>query len=306
MVQACINYRIGICRALTRARITIPAGDHQMVRMRTIWLIYEPLGSYAHPSFRFIEGRPVISGYTGKVGETSGMNPGDIITELDGVAIAKLIESCSRYYAASNEPTRLRDIGMQMTRGECGKAMIRVSRNNSAIEISAERVPLKELNITFTHDLPGETFRLLSKDVAYLKLSSVKLDQAAKYVESAAGTKGLIVDIRNYPSEFVVFALGSLFVDKQTDFVRFTQPDLSNPGAFHFSAPLSLGPQQPHYSGRVVILVDEVSQSQAEYTTMAFRSSRRAVVIGSTTAGADGNVSAIPFPAAQIEKMIRP
>ena len=70
MVQACINYRIGICRALTRARITIPAGDHQMVRIRTIWLIYEPLGSYAHPSFRFIEGRPVISGYTGKVGET--------------------------------------------------------------------------------------------------------------------------------------------------------------------------------------------------------------------------------------------
>ena len=259
--------------------------------------IRPPAGDCQLPvSVRFIEGRPVIAGYAGKVGETSGMKPGDVITELDGVAIAKLIGSWSRYYAASNEPTRLRDIGMQMTRGECGKVMLRVSRNNSAIYISAERVPLKDLNITFTHDLPGETFRLLSKDVAYLKLSSVKLDQAATYVESAAGTKGLIVDIRNYPSEFMVFALGSLFVDKQTDFVRFTQPDLSNPGAFHFSAPLSLGPQQPHYSGKVVILVDEVSQSQAEYTTMAFRSSPRAVVVGSTTAGADGNVSAIPLP----------
>jgi len=166
------------------------------------------------------------------------------------------------------------------------------------MEISAERVPREELkNVIYTHDLPGETFRLLSKDVAYLKLSTVKVDQAAKYVESAAGTKGLIIDIRNYPSEFMVFALGSLLVDQRTEFVRFTLGDLSNPGAFHWGgAPLSLSPQQPHYPGKVVILVDEVSQSQAEYTAMAFRSSPRAKVIGSTTAGADGNVSPIPLP----------
>jgi C-terminal processing protease CtpA/Prc len=45
-----------------------------------------------------------------------------------------------------------------------------------------------------------------------------------------------------------------------------------------------------------VILVDEVSQSQAEYSAMAFRVAPDAVVVGSTTAGADGNVSPIPLP----------
>lgn len=257
-----------------------------------------PTGTCQLPvNVRFVEGRPVISGYAAKAGETSGMKPGDIITELDGVAIAKLMERWTRYYAASNEASRLRDIALQMTRGECGKATLRLRRNNVAIEIGSERVPLTELNaIAYTHDLPGETFRLLSKDVAYLKLSSVKVEQAAKYVEAAAGTKGLIIDIRNYPSEFMVFALGSLLVDKQTDFVRFTQGDLSNPGAFYWGRPLSLKPEQPHYPGKVVILVDEFSQSQAEYTAMAFRSSARATVIGSMTAGADGNVSAIPLP----------
>jgi C-terminal processing protease CtpA/Prc len=49
-------------------------------------------------------------------------------------------------------------------------------------------------------------------------------------------------------------------------------------------------------SGKIVILTDEVTQSQAEYTAMAFRFSPRAVVLGSTTAGADGNVSAIALP----------
>jgi C-terminal processing protease CtpA/Prc len=79
--------------------------------------------------------------------------------------------------------------------------------------------------------------------------------------------------------------------------VRFTHGDLSNPGAFHWgSEPITLVPETPRYSGKVVILVDEVSQSQAEYTTMAFRTAPGAKVVGSTTAGADGNVSPIPLP----------
>ncbi len=72
--------------------------------------------------------------------------------------------------------------------------------------------------------------------------------------------------------------------------------DLRNPGAFHWGAPLSLNPQKPHYTGKVMILVDEVSVSQAGYTTMALRTAPGAKVIGSTTAGADGNVSQIPLP----------
>jgi C-terminal processing protease CtpA/Prc len=85
-------------------------------------------------------------------------------------------------------------------------------------------------------------------------------------------------------------------VGNETPFARFTNGDLSTPGAFHWMPPISLKPETPHYSGRVVILVDEVSLSQAEYTSMAFRASPRALVVGSTTAGADGNVSPFALP----------
>jgi C-terminal processing protease CtpA/Prc len=53
---------------------------------------------------------------------------------------------------------------------------------------------------------------------------------------------------------------------------------------------------EPHYAGKIVILVDDDSQSQAEFTAMAFRASPHATVVGSTTAGADGNVSAFALP----------
>jgi len=116
-------------------------------------------------------------------------------------------------------------------------------------------------------------------------------------LDEAKDTQGLIIDIRNYPSEFMVFALGQHLVYESTPFARFTIGDLANPGAFHWTdPPLALSPANPRYEGKIVILIDEVSQSQAEYTTMALRSAPGTIVVGSTTAGADGNVSQISLP----------
>lgn len=249
---------------------------------------------------RFIESRAVVTGYSeASTGPATGLQIGDVIDTLDGASVDGLVKQWEPYYPASNQAKRLLDIGRGMTRGVCGAARVGVRRGRETMQITAQRQPLVSLNqqAGITHDFPGDTFRLLSDQVAYLKLSSVKVADVAGYIARAQATRGLIVDIRNYPSEFVVFALGALFVDQPTPFVRFTTGDLGNPGTFIWSAqPLQLMPQQPHYPGKVVVLVDEVSLSQAEYTAMAFRSSPRAVVVGSTTAGADGNVSEIPLP----------
>lgn len=153
------------------------------------------------------------------------------------------------------------------------------------------------------HDLPGQTFRMLTDSVAYLKLSSVVAANAASYVEQAQGAKVLVIDIRNYPSQFMVFALGGHLVGSAVPFARFTSGDATNPGAFRMSSAVAHTPRTPRFTGSVVILVDEVTQSSAEYTTMAFRVAPGAVVVGSTTAGADGNVSRIPLPG-NVEGMI--
>ena len=258
-----------------------------------------PVGKCQIPvNVRFVENQPVIGSFPpSEANGVGGLQVGDVITELDGVPIATLIAQWSPYYSASNEAARLRDLGRYLTRGECGDTKIGIHRGADALTITAKRVSLAINDFSpGTHDLPGPTFRLLSKNVAYLKLSSVKDADAASYIQQAAGTKGLIIDIRNYPSSFMVFALGSLLVDRETPFARFTEGDLDNPGAFHWNVIESLAPKQPHYNGRLVILVDETSMSQAEYTTMAFRVAPGATVVGSTTSGADGNVSPFPFP----------
>jgi C-terminal processing protease CtpA/Prc len=258
-----------------------------------------PVGNCELPvRVRFVENLAVVAGFPAtEAASASSLEIGDVITKLDGVPVANLVENWAPYYGASNETARLRDIARFMTRSDCGESSISVRRGSQDLNLRLKRVPLASFDLSAgTHDLPGETFRLLSDEVAYLKLSSVTAAQAANYIERAAGTKGLIIDVRNYPSGFVVFALGSLLVDGETPFARFTVGDLSNPGAFHWGLPVSLSPQKPHYAGKIVVLVDEISESQAEYTAMAFRAAPRAIVVGSTTAGADGNVSAFALP----------
>jgi C-terminal processing protease CtpA/Prc len=256
-----------------------------------------PVGECRLPiNLRFIGQRPVITGLATSE-EDNHFKPGDVLIDLDGQSVSKLVEAWSPYYAASNQAARLRDIARTLTNGACGPITVTVLRGSESLTIQAKRGPAAEMTAAGSpHDQPGSTFRLLSGEVAYLKLSSVKIADVDHYLELAANTKGLIVDIRNYPSEFVVFKLGSHFFDQVTPFARFTYGDLSNPGTFDWSDPESIEPAAPHYSGKVVILVDENSQSQAEYTAMAFRASPHAMVIGSTTAGADGNVSTIPLP----------
>ena len=247
---------------------------------------------------RFVEDSAVVTGSASTdTAAVDGFKPGDVITDLDGQPVDKLVTSWTPFYADSNQAARLRDIAQSMTNGACGPVVVGIRRGNETLSVKAQRLPANDMKaISYTHDLAGDTFRLLSPDVAYLKLSSVKAADIDHYLEQAARTKGLIIDIRNYPSEYVVYTLGSHLVEKPTEFVKFTSGDLSNPGAFRWNPPVSITPSAPHYEGNIVVLVDEVSQSQAEYTTMAFRSSPQTVVVGSTTAGADGNVSPFPLP----------
>lgn len=256
-----------------------------------------PVGACWLPAqVRWVENQAVVWRVTSPGdAENAGLKPGDVIEKMNGTAVTELFEKWQPYYADSNQAARMRDLTAFMTRGSCGPATLDVRRAGKALHLETVRLPSEGDTLRW-HDQPGATFRLLSKDVAYVKLSTVKAENVAGYFEGAKGTKGIVIDIRNYPSAFMPFAMGSILAVKPTKFVAFTHADLTNPGAFRFEAGPVIEPGTRHYGGKVVVLVDEVSQSQAEYTAMALRAMPNTIVMGSTTAGADGDVSGISLP----------
>lgn len=256
-----------------------------------------PVGDCRWPlRVRFVEGHPTVARIDTRAPlAPAGIEVGDVIVTIDGRPVGALVDEWMPYYAGSNPGSRLRAVARSMPRGECGPSSLEIERSGENRTIEIERTT-GGAGLQPPHDRPGPTFQRLSDQIAYLKLSTVKAAEVDSYLEQAAGTVGLVIDLRNYPSDFVVFALGGRLVDEATPFARFTRGEAANPGAFTWTEPLKLAKGRPAYPGKVAILVNEVALSSAEYHAMALRAGPRAVVVGSPTAGADGNVSPIPLP----------
>lgn len=268
---------------------------------------HPPGGEATSPfSVRFVAGRPIVwkrlrvspDAVDNEGFGIGGMQPGDVLHAIDGESIEHIVDQWSPFYGVSNRPSLLREISPYLLQGEAGPFRATVERNGEILEVASRRIPLRSINREggFVHDRDGETFQDLGDGIAYMKLSTIEAADVSNYVEDVQRFDALIIDIRGYPKSFVVFSLGQHLVSSSTPFVRFTNADLSTPGTFYWTEPFSLEPKEPTFDGKIIILVDEATQSQAEYTAMAFRSAPGAIVIGSQTAGADGNVSRIPLP----------
>lgn len=248
---------------------------------------------------KFIEEQLVVVDFFNEEHKnTIGLNIGDAISHIKGQPVAEIVEERIPFYPASNQPTRLRDIAIDILRSNDSTVAITYLHNGEAQNMDLPVFKREDLDYYgwYRNDPEGKSYKKLSDDIGYITLKNIKQEDIPKIKEEFANTRGIVIDIRNYPSTFVPFLLGGFFLSEPTEFVKFTAGNVNNPGEFSFGPALKIPGQANAYKGKVVVLVNELSQSQAEYTTMAFRANSNATVIGSTTAGADGNVSSFLMP----------
>ncbi|WP_298237133.1 S41 family peptidase [uncultured Algibacter sp.] len=231
--------------------------------------------------------------------KATGLELGDIITHINGKSVNSLVKMMYNFYPASNQPTRLRDISFDILRSNDNTIDLTVYRDGKTFD--------KTLNLYYQKDIKGfyrwykieknkPSFKKFDNNIGYITLKNIKETDVKRIKEKLNDTKGIVVDIRNYPSAFMPFNLGSFFTSKESPFVKFTHGNINYPGEFNFKKTKSIHPKSEVYRGKVVVLVNEITQSQGEYTAMAFRAGDNVTIIGSTTAGADGNTSKFYLP----------
>jgi C-terminal processing protease CtpA/Prc len=199
---------------------------------------------------------------------------------------------------ASNYPTQLRDIAKLILRTNDDELSIEYIRDGKKFQRKIATYTTDKINIYKFYQDQEPSFKFVEKDIAYINLGTVKKDNLQELWEQFKNSKGLILDIRNYPSDHnAMYILGSYLVHKKSPFVKFTKGSLKQPGMFSFYTSYNVSNNNgKNYQGKVVILVNEITQSRAEFHAMAYQQSPNAIVMGSTTAGADGNVSTISLP----------
>ncbi|ESU29847.1 hypothetical protein FLJC2902T_03250 [Flavobacterium limnosediminis JC2902] len=241
-------------------------------------------------SLNFVENKAVVVKLQSEFKDNS-VKVGDIVTEINGVKVDDWIKENIKYFPASNYSTQLRDIAGKLLRTNQKNLEITIDTGAEIKKVTLATIP----NKYFRED--PASHKVLNDNIGYIYPGSLKEGEIDEIMPKFMDKKGLIIDLRCYPSDFIVFSLSKYLLNEKKEFVKFTEGSSKTPGLFTYRSGSSIGGSNSDaFKGKVVILVNEVTQSNAEYTAMALRTAPNSVVLGSTTAGADGNVSAIYLP----------
>ena len=256
---------------------------------------------FAPAILTFVEGKPVVTGYYQEEhGKSSGLEIGDVITKIDGKTIEEILEVQLKYVPASNYETQLRDMALKLLRTNEESLTVEIERDGELESLEVAVFTKNNLGVDqFSLARNGtEPFQLLeSNSIAYLYMGGFFSSYLKDYQSEIDKSKGLIIDLRSYPADFGVFEIGEYLLPESREFAKFSNGNLEHPGFFTMTPPMQVGEDnEEHYKGKIVILINEITQSSAEYHAMAFRTAENAIVIGSTTAAADGNISFLTLP----------
>ncbi|QES89404.1 S41 family peptidase [Rhizosphaericola mali] len=257
-------------------------------------------GVYMSPfKAEFIENKLVVTDYyKDTLGISLNVHIGDVIDEIDGVSVDSLVKKYIDLSPASNHITSLRVLASLngfLLRGQQKKASVVINHKT----IYYERIPARLIpgNFDFMHHQVKEAYKLVHNNIGYINPAKLKGTDLSEIRNFFKDTKGLVFDFRCYPSFFTVYVYAEWLKSQKNEFLRITGPSLNRPGAINFLTGVYNGlDQNDCYKNKIVFIVNETTQSSAEYQTMALSSRSNSVVIGSTTAGADGDISKIILP----------
>jgi C-terminal processing protease CtpA/Prc len=240
--------------------------------------------------------------------DLNSFQPWDEIIAIDSIPVYTYKQKLRSRFAYSNEWTFERDLcGYFLLNGKKNSLVhLTLQRNGKKIQLNAMRTlsryrPDYKL-VSFNDD--HKDIELLNGNIGYVNMGSLSRERVDKIFDTLMQTKAIIFDIRNYP-QGTAWNIVPRLTDHDSVAVKFGKPyvtyeSINSPLIFKMSEYFIVNADKtrPWYKGNIVMLCDEVTQSQAEYTIMMFQGAagKRVTVIGSATAGADGNVTGVRLP----------
>ncbi|MEN1728682.1 MAG: S41 family peptidase, partial [Pseudomonadota bacterium] len=216
------------------------------------------------------------------------------VLSINGRSIAELIEEYSLLVAASNPSTLTREVDRLLNQGS-GAASLRVRRDGieQVIETRYQLIGQRSL---YENTQPYFAMDQQACSVGYVDMGLLSTPDVAPMMATFNNKDAIVFDLRNYPNG-TLWTLVDYLYSGPIQVASFGFPEISSPGdysqrgatigSFHFN---------DIYSGRVLILMNEETQSQAEYTIMGLEQHPNAVKIGSQTAAADGDIAEVKLP----------
>lgn len=257
----------------------------------------------------FVEGKMVVKDVYPVLYDNPGdLLPGDVLLKVNGEDIDDFRDRMRKYAKGSNEDTVERQLCALVIRGTTDRLNYTILRNGQTIEVSLPGHDQWTLSDEYFYDLMmQEPYKILPGNIGFVHIGSINwygTQFVRDTMNNLMNTEAIIFDLRYYPF-FPGHVVAEFLNPELTAFSKLTAIDFDYPGSFKLHTIGQAGPVEynpDYYKGKVIILVNQDSQSAAEYFTMVLQSAPDATVIGSQTAGADGSMVTISLPGGMIAR----
>jgi hypothetical protein len=224
---------------------------------------------------------------------------GDVLTAVDDVPAAALISAAQTLVSGSPQ-WRLRMACRQFATGPAGSWLrVRLRRGGESLTV---RVARSDGTADRAVDEPTHApIEQYSDGVYYIDLSRVPMAELDGMMSSLAAAPGVIFDVRHRPStnHAVLSHLGERTINfSEAMYI----PHIIRPSHSATSIPSwgtseqPLPPLQPRIAGRVAFLTGPDAISYAESVMGLVAHHRLGAIVGSPTAGSNGNIAEITTP----------
>ena len=267
--------------------------------------IKSDIGNFISPfQLSYIEKKTLVTGkFTSKSDTIKTLNFGDEILSIQGEDIESFRERVGFYSSGSNEQSKQRVISSKLFRSNDSILRITFNRNGHNFDTIIKLVKYEAINPIELVQSNRSGIEVIDNNIAYMYLGNLKNDSLHSFMSTKQDSlKGIIIDLRCYPKEFICYSLTKYLSKNNKKFARFTSVDLKNIGSFSWNGFARTEKSKNSFNGKIVVLVNELTQSQAEFTAMALKSISNVIIIGSNTAGADGDICSLNLPGGIITK----
>jgi len=255
---------------------------------------------------RLIDKKPVVTEVLDEEAKKAGVRPGDIVTSVDGEDIIQRVNREAKYISASTQQA-LGDRAMErILNGREGSTATLTIRSE---EEQSRTIALKRAAAyrqALERQRSGEAVRTLPGDIGYVDLDRLAAGDVDDVFAKFRDTKAIIFDGRG-----AAHGLGpalAAHLNTKTDVAAAIvtgpltlAPDLASSGqltstASFFRVEALPGPGNSIYKGKTVMLIDERTRGEAEYTGLYLEAANNTAFLGSASAGAEGEIGSFVAP----------
>ncbi len=280
--------------ALVIAEMAAQTGDPHLEVIDNEDILINFYGKYyLQCELMYVENKVIIN-QVGK--DEKNLKVGDILLSIDGIELEKRIKELKKYKAIPEEDKFVAKIKYQLmqTEGKTSEVIVLRDGEEKKLKVNTFEEP-------YMYENPQKNGFIEEEKIGYIDPSALKEGDLEKLMEKFADTEGIIVDLRYYPSSVIAYSMAEYINPEMKEVLQFVFPNPAVPGRY-YAIPMSVGKgmmkdkEYPQYSGKVILLMDERSVSQSETTIMSLRQSPNAVVIGSDSRGANGDLVEVKLP----------